>query len=130
MSADVTTSTGQAREALYRAGHALVTQERLTDALAVFRTMLLLDAADPRGWLGLGASHEARGEVEKALALYELASSTCGNGAARCTVARARLLRRLGDGAAAQEAYALALEQAEAIDDDEMLIALRDEVRS
>jgi cytochrome c-type biogenesis protein CcmH/NrfG len=123
-------STTETLEALYGVAHWLVMQERHADALSVFRTMLLLEGTDPRGWLGLGACHEALGETEKAVTLYTLASSACGDRAARCSAARARLVRLGGDDDATREAYALAREQAIASDDDELAELLGTEVPS
>lgn len=117
-------------DALYGVGHWLVAQERHRDALTVFRTMLVLDGADARAWLGLGACHEALGENDKALGLYLLASTACGARAARCTTARARLLWRSGEADEAREAYEVARRQAETSQDAELLEALEAEVVS
>ncbi len=117
-------------ESLYGVGHWLVANERHADALDVFRTMLLVDGTDARAWLGLGACHEALGETEKAVALYGLASSACGERAARCTAAKARLLRARGDLTDARDAYELAVEQADRCHDDELTSLLSAEVPS
>ncbi len=92
-------------EALYAVGHRLISDDRPRDAIALFRTMLLVDARDERGWLGLATCHEALDELEKALALCELAASACES-PARVTLARARLHARLGAHIEAREAYA------------------------
>jgi tetratricopeptide (TPR) repeat protein len=100
----IMTATGETLEALYSAGHWLIEQERATDAVSLFRTMLLVDPRDERGWLGLGACHEKLDEPEKAIALYRLAASAC-DAPVRCTIARARLHEFLGDIGDAAEAY-------------------------
>lgn len=92
-------------EALYAVGHRLISEDRPRDAIALFRTMLLVDPRDERGWLGLATCHEMQDELEKALALCELATSTCES-PARITLARARIHLRLGARFEAREAYA------------------------
>jgi tetratricopeptide (TPR) repeat protein len=107
-------------EALYATGHWLIALDRHRDALSLFRTMLLVDARDERGWLALATCHEALDEPEKAIALYLLAASACEDGALRCTIARARLHRALGSTAEAVDAYREAARLAEANEHDEL----------
>jgi Flp pilus assembly protein TadD len=54
-------------EALYAAGHWLLTTERFADASVVFRTMALAAPSDERAWLALGSCHEGIGQLEIAI---------------------------------------------------------------
>ncbi len=112
-------TTAQTLEALYTVGHSLLERDRPRDAIALFRTMLLVDARDERGWLALATCHERLDEPEKAIVLCELAPSACGD-SARCAIARARLHRALGAHDAAHEAYGEALRLADAEVDREL----------
>jgi tetratricopeptide (TPR) repeat protein len=123
-------STTQTLEALYATGHWLMQQERHGDAVSLFRTMLLVDARDERGWLALAICHEKLDEIDKAIELCRLAMSACGARAARCMVARARLLRGIGERGEALEAYEQALRCAEAANDDELAELIEVEVRA
>lgn len=116
----------QTLDALYAVGHRLVAQDRARDAISLFRTMLLVDARDERGWLALATCHEKLDEPEKAIALCLLASSACEGKALRCAVARARLLNAIGEQEESRLAYVDAARMAESLADDEMvaLIAL------
>jgi tetratricopeptide (TPR) repeat protein len=62
-------------EALYSAGHWLLTAERFADAAVVFRTMAMAAPSDERCWLALGSCHEAIGQLEIAISLYEAGGS-------------------------------------------------------
>ncbi len=118
----MSTQTLATANALYRTGRWLLDQQRHDDALHVFRTMLAVAPSDERGWLGLAACHEERGEADRADALYALAPSACG-GALRCLVARARLRGAAGDEAEARALYGdAAAGAAEAGDDDVAMI--------
>jgi hypothetical protein len=88
-------SRKQAIEALYATGHHLLGADRPRDATALFRAMILLAPLDERGWLGLGAAHEALDAPELALELYAAAAVVTRH-APRCAIARVRLLRALG----------------------------------
>ncbi len=81
-------------EALYATGHWLYTQQRYADAESVFRALVHLAEQDERGWLGLGATHEAEGRHDVAFHLYQAAASLTD--APRCDLARARILRQRG----------------------------------
>jgi tetratricopeptide (TPR) repeat protein len=116
----------RAADAIYSAGHWLLTEERPTDALDIFRTMLLVAPADERSWLGLGACHEALGELERALDLYRLAEHAAGPHA-RIELARARTLVALGERADGRDAYARALDLCEFSGDTELLGAIQQE---
>lgn len=117
----------QTLDALYAAGHWLMQQGRHRDALSLFRTMMLVDARDERGWLALAICHETLDEVGKAIALCRLAVSACGPHAVRCTLARARIHRANGDHAEAVEAYEEALRSAEVLDDAELEALIENE---
>jgi tetratricopeptide (TPR) repeat protein len=111
----------QTLDALYATGHWLVAQGRHRDALDVFRTMLYVDGADERGWLALATCHAELDEHDKAIALCRLAPQACERGAVRCTIARARFHRCLGDADDARDAFEAAACLA---DGDEELEAL------
>jgi tetratricopeptide (TPR) repeat protein len=108
-----------AADALYGTGHFLLGQARYEDARHVFRTMIVLASADERGWLALGACHEAMDENEKAARLYALAPLVCHT-ALRCLVALARVLRVLERDDESGDAYARAAELAAEVDDREV----------
>lgn len=116
--------TTQTLDSLYATGHWLMSQDRERDALALFRTMLLVDARDERGWLALVACHEKLDEIEKAIALCRIV------GSAKCTIARARLHRAAGDRYDATEAYEEALRLAEAMNDDDLVELITTEARA
>ncbi len=92
----------EAVEALYATGHWLYSQARFTDAQGVFRALVYVAPEDERGWLALGACHEAVDEDDAAFDLYAAAASVTS--APRCEIARARILRRRGDDAEARKA--------------------------
>lgn len=97
-------------EALYATAKWLLDQNRVIDAVHVFRAMLVAVPVDERGWLGLGACHESLGHLSIAADLYAYGATTCGG--VRCHVARARVLRVLGrdsDAEAALDAAEYAL---------------------
>lgn len=108
-----------ALEALYATGHWLYSQDRLTHAQNVFRAMVHLAPRDERGWLALGACHEAIDQHDIALELYAAAVSVAQT-APRCEIARARILRRRGLTREAQFALEEAGRIAEELRDDEL----------
>ena len=109
-------------EVLYGTGHWLLTSDRPEDAATVFRGMALLAPRDERAWLGLGACHEAVDQPALALEMYGT-GLVLERRAVRLWVARARLLRTLGQTEEADEALRTGEEVAEALG-DEALIAL------
>lgn len=109
-------SEAMAVEALYAMGHSLHAQDRFAESAAVFRIMLKVAPADERSWLGLGECHERLGQLDVALELYG-AGTIANEDAARCELARARVLREMGDGRDADEAFDAAAEIAERIGD-------------
>lgn len=106
-------------EAFYAAGHWLYTEERFDDAVTVFRAVIRLAPTDERGWLALGACHEALDRHDVALELYEEARRVA-SAAPRCDLARARLLRARGRAGDAREAFAEAARAAGHLDDPEL----------
>jgi Flp pilus assembly protein TadD len=116
----------QAMHAIYAAGHWLFMSDRVEEAIDLFRTMMLAAPTDVRGWLGLGACHEARGEEEKAIELYRLASAATGP-RARLEMALARIHRRLGERTEMESAYARAEELVDTCDEGDLLPIIRDE---
>jgi hypothetical protein len=104
-------------EALYATGHWLFTRNRPEDAACVFRAMILLAPGDERGWLGLGACHEAVDQPLLALELYGTAQVLLPR-TVRCRLARARALRVIGLDDAADEAVLAAADVADGLGDD------------
>jgi hypothetical protein len=112
----------RALEALYAAGHWLLSRERVTDAAAVFRGMAVLAPDDERPWLALGACHEALKQTQLALDIYGTSQVLTRPGV-RSRLARARLLEGLGREDEADEVRVTAEELADALGDP-TLIAL------
>jgi tetratricopeptide (TPR) repeat protein len=113
-------SIAQTLDALYAVGHKLIGQDRCREAISLFRTMLLVDARDERGWLALATCHERLDEPQKAIALCRLALSACEGKAVRCAVACARIHRALGENDEALDTYADAARLADALGDHEI----------
>jgi tetratricopeptide (TPR) repeat protein len=105
-------------EGLYATGHWLYLQQRIPHAVAVFRAMVHLAPYDERGWLALGACHEAREQHDIALQLYTAASSIAT--APRCELARARILRMRGMPEEARSALAEASRIADDTRDEDL----------
>ena len=116
LSADV--PSANAVDALYGTGHWLYSQQRTAHAVAVFRAMIHLAPHDERGWLALGACHEADDQVDIALQLYSTASSIAT--APRCELAKARILRARGMSEEARRAVAEASRIAEELRDEDL----------
>lgn len=115
-------------EALYAAGHWLLTAQRFSDAAIVFRTMALAVPSDERAWLALGSCHEAIGQLDIAISLYEIAACVA-EPALRCTIARARLLRELGRDDEADGFLERARQLAFAQGDEELALVVDNELR-
>lgn len=105
--------------ALYAAGHHMLERDRIDDAAVLFRTMLLADAEDERGWLALGACHERLEQDAMAEELYS-AGAQIARTRVRCLLAVARLFRRLEDDRA-DEALEAASELASTTDEEELV---------
>ena len=97
------TVSTDAIEGLYATGHWLYSEDRIEHARSVFRAMIHMAPDDERGWLALGACHEADEQHDIALELYGAAIATTPQ-APRCELARARILRRRGQEDEAREA--------------------------
>jgi tetratricopeptide (TPR) repeat protein len=106
-------------EALYATGHWLYSQLRIEQAMPVFRAMIHLAPDDERGWLALGACHEAADQSDIALEIYGGATAVAP-AAPRCELARARLLFARGMAREAREALAEAARIAEQLRDDDL----------
>jgi tetratricopeptide (TPR) repeat protein len=89
------TVSANAVEGLYATGHWLYSQNSIEHARSVFRAMIHIAPDDERGWLALGACHEAQEQHDIALELYGVAIATAP-AAPRCEIARARVLRMRG----------------------------------
>jgi tetratricopeptide (TPR) repeat protein len=113
-------------EALYATGHWLYSQQHIDHAMKVFRAMIHFAPDDERGWLALGACHEAKDQHDIALELYG-AAAAMAHAAPRCELARARLLRARGREEDANEAIAQAARIAEELHDDELRALVADE---
>jgi tetratricopeptide (TPR) repeat protein len=105
-------------EALYATGHWLYSQDRFAHAQSVFRAMIHIAPHDERGWLALGACHEAIDQHDIALELYTTAVGVAT--APRCELARARILRMRGLNGEARRALEQAARIAEHTRDDEL----------
>jgi len=79
-------------DAVYALAYGMIEQESWTDALDVFRAMLLAWPRDERAWLGLAHCHEKRGQPQVAIELYSLSLTTVPH-AVRSRIGLARLLR-------------------------------------
>ena len=116
---NVLEASPRAIEALYATGHWLYSQLRIEQAMPVFRAMVHLAPHDERGWLALGACHEAEDQSEIAREIYGAATAVAP-AAPRCELARARLLFARGMVREAHEALAEAARIAEQFHDDEL----------
>lgn len=116
----------QAIDALYGLGHWLMEQKRTSDALHVFRTLMMSAPDDERGWLGLGVCHEELGHDVVARDLYTLAAASIPL-SFRCSLAQARILRRLGASHLADDAYDAAIDRAETLDQHQIAHAIAHE---
>lgn len=106
-------------EALYATGYWLYSEGRFRHAQNVFRAMVHLASHDERGWLAVGACHEATDQIDIALELY--ATAVCvADAAPRCELARARILRQRGRDEEARRAVEMASTIAEELGDDEL----------
>ena len=109
-----------AREALYSTGHSLLGQDRHAEAAALFRIMLRLAPTDERAWLALGECHEGASHRGIALELYTAGVAAAPN-AARCELARFRILYDDDRTDEADAAFESAREIAERSDDCALL---------
>jgi hypothetical protein len=106
----------RAADGLYACGHALYIECRYTDAATVFRALAAAIPTDERGWLGLGACHEAIDKHGMAIEMFRVGQELATS--ARCAIARARALKAIDqdfDGA---------------LDDAEMLASGDDELEA
>lgn len=111
--------SASALEALYATGHWLYSQDRFPHAQSVFRAMIHLAPRDERGWLALGACHEAMDQHDIALELYAAAVSVAQT-APRCELARARIFRQRGRDREARDSIEEAARIADELRDDEL----------
>lgn len=118
----------QAVEALYAAGHAMLTQERYEDASALFRLMLQAVPTDERGWLGLGTCHERTGQRDIAAELFG-AGTIAAEPSVLCNLAHFRVLWDLDRTNEADQAYEEALNIATSLQDDDLVSAVEAERR-
>ena len=81
--------------------------------------MIHLAPRDERGWLALGACHEAMDQHDIALELYAAAVSVAQT-APRCELARARIFRQRGRDREARDSIEEAARIADELRDDEL----------
>jgi cytochrome c-type biogenesis protein CcmH/NrfG len=93
----------RAVDTLYATAHWLLSEERPRDAASVLRAMVLASPGDERGWLGLGACHEALEQPEIALEMYGT-GRVFARPSPRCEIALARIFRAIGQDDKADEA--------------------------
>jgi hypothetical protein len=113
-------SHAQALDALYATGHWLFTEKRYADAIRVFHALLFSAPTDERGWLAVGACHEALGNDGVAYAVYD-AGRRAAPAPVRCEIARARVARALGSDAISDAAYEHAAVVAENSGDENLI---------
>ena len=106
-------SSQMAVESLYATGKWFLDQGQTHKAVDIFRVLVLVAASDERGWLGIGASHDALGEATVAVELYTLGAAATKS--IRCQLAKARLLRKLSR----DDEASAALDAAESMLDDD-----------
>jgi hypothetical protein len=110
-------------DAIYAAGHWLLSRHRIAEAAAAFRVMLRASPRDERAWLGLGQCHERISQPLIALELYGTGAVVARQGHApsvRCLLARARALTKMG--LDAESVLDAADEAAERIGSEELLV--------
>lgn len=119
----------QAVEALYATGHWLLGVARYADAAEVFRAMTTFAPTDERSWLALGACHEAIGQSDIAVGLYQIGRSVAAP-TVRCAVAHARALRILGREGEAEDIANAAADLADDLADPELRALAARELRA
>jgi hypothetical protein len=110
-------------ESLYATGKWFLDQGDPLKAVDIFRVLVLVASSDERGWLGIGACHDALGQQAVALDLYTLGAEASKS--ARCHIARARLFKALSrdeDADAALDAAEMALASIVDADAEELLL--------
>ena len=85
-------------DGIYSAAVRFYARERWSEAGELFRWLVHARPEQARGWIGLAACHEGMGDDERALALYQLASTAAAPNAnrKRARLYLARLLVKLG----------------------------------
>jgi hypothetical protein len=119
----------QAVEVLYATAVDLLEKDKCRDAASVFRLMVRAAPTDERAWIGLGECHAGVSQDRLALELFGQGMLACWP-SVRCTLARARVLRRLGEDEAAVEALEQALDFATAAGDDDAIELVERERRT
>jgi tetratricopeptide (TPR) repeat protein len=121
------TSQDKAVTSLYAAAKWFLDEGQLDKALEVFRVLIIAAANDERGWLGIGACHEALGQPVVALELYALGAKAAES--VRCHVARARTLRALSRDDEATTALDAAEAMLETTNDEDLRLLVEAERR-
>jgi Flp pilus assembly protein TadD len=73
---EVPSVTDLQAETLYAAGYAFYEQNDYGRAADLFRLLALARPHSPRSWIALAATHESAGDLERAMALYGIATQT------------------------------------------------------
>ena len=115
-------------ESLYATGKWFLDTEAIGKAMDVFRMLVLVASTDERGWLGVGACHEALGQPTVALDVYALGVKAARS--VRCHVARARTLRALSRDDEADGALEAAAALVDEVDDADLQRLVHDERRA
>lgn len=107
-------------DTLYGFAWMLLDNQRIDDAMNVFRVIVRFAPTDERGWLGLGNCHELRDEEDIAAELFGAGSLATSPPSARCLLALARIARRRGDATLNDESLDEAEERASASGDTDL----------
>jgi Flp pilus assembly protein TadD len=116
-------------DALYAVAHHLLASNRTGEAAEAFRALVVHVPGDERGWLGLAACHQTRGELQLALGLLGLGSVATGH-SPRIMLTRSALLRLLGDDDGADRLLGVARERSTGDDALEALVLQAETMRS
>ena len=103
-------------DGIYAIGADLYTREHWSEAQDVFRLLVLVRPTYARGWIALAACHEAQGEEDRAISLYQVAS--CATTRADARLAQLYLARLFAKGGRHDEAREI-LELLAIEDDDD-----------
>lgn len=108
-------------ETLYAAGFELYEQNEYPRAADVFRLLALARPHATRSWLALAATHEVVGDLERAMALYAIATEcrdATDNERGQAFINLARTAHLLGADEDARACLEQALEYSDTLEDD------------
>jgi tetratricopeptide (TPR) repeat protein len=106
-------------DAIYAIGHAYYARDQFGPAADLFRLLVLCRPQESRGWFSLAACHEASGDDDRAISLYEIAiaAPTGREDRLRAHVYLARMMLRLGRRNDAREHVSAILRLRDELDD-------------